>query len=103
MSKTSYRPMNAFITIEAIHMNEKTASGLIKSDEMMAAEREKFQGLLKVVHTGPLVPLDDKGVKQIEPGDEVILGNAAVMSNIEVDGVEYWQVDSYQVLGVIKK
>lgn len=92
---TTYEPMGSYITLDLPAISETTKGGVIKSQEMLEEEKRKFTGAIKVVHVGP-------NVKQIVPGNKVLLANNAPMAQIEVLGRKLWQVDSYAVLGILK-
>lgn len=93
--KPSYEPMGANITVHAPNLAKKTAGGIIKSKEMLAEERKKLGEALLVAHIGP-------DVRQIKPGDKIILRNEALVSEINIKGAVFLQVDSYAVLGILR-
>lgn len=101
MAEVNYKPINSDITVKLKKVEKKTASGIIKSEEMIKEEQKKITGALPVVHCGPNVPKYPDGTPQISPGDKVLLRDGARLAEIRIGGVELQQVDSYQVLGVI--
>ena len=79
MSKVNFKPLGYYILCEAPVIEEKTKSGLIKSDAMVEEEKKSKPLFLKVLAVG-----DD--VKSIEVGDLVLPERGA---DIELDGVVY--------------
>ncbi|MDC6350765.1 hypothetical protein PP178_04320 [Zeaxanthinibacter sp. PT1] len=94
MSKT-YEPMTYHITLDLPQIEEKTKTGIYKSDAMLEEERKKFTGAIKVVHVGP-------EVKQIKPGDKVLLANNAMLASVNIFGRALAQTSAHSVLGILR-
>lgn len=91
MSKT-YEPMRGYITVDLPEISEKTKGGIVKSQEMLDAERAKFSGACKIVH----VCAEEKFLK---PMDKVLLFGGATLTPVNVFGRELHQVASHHVMG----
>lgn len=104
MSQVTYIPMGSAITVMLPKVEKKTKSGAVKSQAQIEREQSEFTGALKVIHVGPNVSkinLDPD--KNIEPGDKVLLSNNAMISFVNIGGLDLGQVDAYQVLGILNK
>ena len=95
MQKQIYEPIGSFITVDLPDVEEKSAAGIIKTPAAMKQERAEFTGAVKVIHVGPTT-------KQIVPGDKVLLGSNALLTEVDIYKRKLHQVDSYQVLGILK-
>lgn len=91
MSKT-YEPLRGYVTIDLPEISEKTAGGIVKSQEMLEIERSKFTGAVKVVHVGP-------GVEQWSPMDKVLLFGGAELTPVNVFGRSLHQVSAHHIMG----
>ena len=89
----NYEPLGQHIVVEMPNVAKETESGIIKSESMLKEEAEKRDGHAKVVAVS-------KEVKAVKVGDTVIPKGQGFM--VMVDGVEYFQMNMFDVLGVIK-
>lgn len=97
MSKIDYEPIGTAITVLAPELSEKTSGGIYKPAEILEEERRNFTGAVTVKHVGP------NASPQIKPGYRILLRNNANMEHVNIKGLDLWQVDSFAVLGVIRK
>ncbi len=89
----NYEPLGQHIVVEMPEVAKETDSGIIKSDSMIKEEEEKRDGHAKVVAVS-------QEVKNVKVGDIVIPKGQGFMVN--VDGVEYFQMNMFDVLGIVK-
>ena len=89
----NYEPLGQHIVVEMPKVAKETESGIIKSESMLKEEAEKRDGHAKVVAVS-------QEVKAVKVGDIVIPKGQGFMVN--VDGVEYFQMNMFDVLGIVK-
>ena len=89
----NYEPLGQHIVVEMPEVAKETESGIIKSESMLKEEAEKRDGHAKVVAVS-------KDVKDVKVGDVVIPKGQGFMVN--VDGIEYFQMNMFDVLGIVK-
>ena len=89
----NYEPLGQHIVVEMPQVAKETESGIIKSESMLKEEAEKRDGHAKVVAVS-------KDVKDVKVGDVVIPKGQGFMVN--VDGIEYFQMNMFDVLGIVK-
>ena len=90
----NYEPLGNHIVVEMPDVAEETDSGIIKSESMLKEERDKRDGHAKVVAVS-------QEVKNVKVGDTVIPKGQGFMVNVE--GIEYFQINMYDVLGIVKQ
>ena len=90
----NYEPLGQHIVVEMPEVAKETDSGIIKSESMLKEERDKRDGHAKVV-----VAVSQE-VKNVKVGDTVIPKGQGFM--VKVDDVEYFQMNMYDVLGIVK-
>jgi co-chaperonin GroES (HSP10) len=94
MEKTiNYEPLGNHIVVEMPQVEKETVSGIIKSDMMLKEEADKRDGHAKVVAVS-------QDVKNVKVGDTVIPKGQGFM--VMVDEVEYFQMNMFDVLGIVK-
>lgn len=104
MSEVKYTPMRSDITVLLPKVSTKTESGAVKTKEQLDRERSNFTGAVKVIHVGPNVAkMNLDPAKNIAPGDKVLLSNNALLSFVNIGGLELGQVDAHHVLGILNK
>lgn len=91
MSEVNFKPINQNVLVVAPIIDEKTKSGLYKSDLMVKEEKKKLDQFLEVA------AVSDE-VTQVEVGNKVLLGNGS-FTTIEIDDVAYLQVHVLTILG----
>mgnify|MGYP003659948500 CR=1 FL=1 len=89
----NYEPLGNHIVVEMPDVAKETDSGILKSDSMIKEEENKKDGHAKVVAVS-------QEVKTVKVGDTVIPKGQGFM--VMVDNVEYFQMNMYDVLGVVK-
>ena len=89
-----YEPLGNHIVVEMPDVATETDSGIIKSESMLKEERDKKDGHAKVVAVS-------QEVKNVKVGDTVIPKGQGFMVNVE--GIEYFQINMYDVLGIVKQ
>ena len=89
----NYEPLGNHIVVEMPQVMKETESGIIKSDSMIKEEESKKDGHAKVVAVS-------QEVKTVKVGDTVIPKGQGFM--VMVDGIEYFQMNMYDVLGIVK-
>jgi co-chaperonin GroES (HSP10) len=95
MNEFNYTPTADGILVNPIAISKTTEAGLVKSEAMIKEESEARDYTTEVVAVGPQV-------REIVAGDTIVLGNGANCMPIKVKGQEYWQVKSYEVMGIMK-
>jgi co-chaperonin GroES (HSP10) len=92
MKNINFIPMHGAVLVELPVIEEKTEGGLIKSHDMIEAEKEsKHDGFLKVV----AISTDDNGIKR----GFSIMANLSQSSMIDVDGTKYGLIPKHAILG----
>jgi len=91
-SNLNYKPLGATIVITLPEISEKKEAGIIKSEEMIAKERNDWDGSAEIIATGP-------DCKYCQIGYKVLLQDQAVMNPISKKLENTFQVDEYYVLG----
>ena len=89
----NYEPLGNHIVVEMPDVAKETESGIIKSESMLKEEAEKRDGHATVVAVS-------QDVKEVKVGDVVIPKGQGFMVN--VDGIEYFQMNMFDVLGIVK-
>ena len=89
----NYEPLGNHIVVEMPNVEKETDSGILKSDSMIKAERDKKDGHAKVVAVS-------QDVKNVKVGDTVIPKGQGFM--VMVDNIEYFQMNMFDVLGIVK-
>ena len=89
----NYEPLGSHIVVEMPQVAKETESGISKSESMLKEERDKRDGHAKVVAVS-------QDVKTVKVGDVVIPKGQGFM--VMVDGVEYFQMNMFDVLGIVK-
>ena len=89
----NYEPLGSHIVVEMPQVAKETESGIIKSESMLKEERDKRDGHAKVVAVS-------QDVKTVKVGDVVIPKGQGFM--VKVDDVEYFQMNIFDVLGIVK-
>ena len=89
----NYEPLGNHIVVEMPDVAKETESGILKSDSMIKEEADKKDGHAKVVAVS-------QEVKTVKVGDTVIPKGQGFM--VMVGDVEYFQMNMYDVLGVVK-
>ena len=89
----NYEPLGPHIVVEMPQVEKETASGIIKSELMLKEEADKRDGHAKVVAVS-------QDVKNVKVGDTVIPKGQGFM--VMVDEVEYFQMNMFDVLGIVK-
>jgi len=89
----NYEPLGQHIVVEMPNVAKETDSGIIKSESMLKEEREKKDGHAKVVAVS-------QEVKNVKVGDTVIPKGQGFM--VMVEETEYFQMNMYDVLGIVK-
>ena len=89
----NYEPLGSHIVVEMPQVAKETESGIIKSESMLKEERDKRDGHAKVVAVS-------QEVKNVKVGDIVIPKGQGFM--VKVDDVEYFQMNIFDVLGIVK-
>lgn len=92
MKAINYTPLGRSIVVEIPETNVETDSGIMKSESMVKAEQANKSGEAKVLAIGT-------DVTEIKVGDVVIPKGQGFM--VKVDGVEYFQIEMYNVLGIV--
>lgn len=90
----NYEPLGQHIVVEMPKVARETDTGIIKSDSMIKEEEDKKDGHAKVVAVS-------QEVKNVKVGDIVIPKGQGFMVN--VDGIEYFQMNMFDVLGIVKQ
>ena len=88
-----YEPLGNHIVVEMPDVANETDGGIIKSEAMLKEERDKRDGHAKVVAVS-------QDVKNVKIGDIVIPKGQGFM--VKVEDVEYFQMNMFDVLGIIK-
>ena len=88
----NYEPLGNHIVVEMPNVEKETASGIIKSERMLKEEADKRDGHAKVVAVS-------QDVKTVKVGDTVIPKGQGFA--VMVDEIEYFQMNMYDVLGVV--
>jgi co-chaperonin GroES (HSP10) len=94
MSQVNYQPLGAGVLVQPISVSKTTESGIVKSESMIKQEQSDNDYTTEVLAVGP-------DVRGIEIGNTVVLGNGANCMPIKINDKEYWQVDSYQIMGIM--
>ena len=94
MNAINYEPLGQHIVVEMPEVAVETDSGIIKSESMLKEERDKRDGHARVVAVS-------QDVKTVKVGDIVIPKGQGFM--VKVDDVEYFQMNMFDVLGIVKK
>ena len=89
----NYEPLGNHIVVEMPDVAKETESGIIKSESMLKEEADKRDGHAKVVAIS-------REVEGVKVGDTVIPKGQGFMVN--VDGIEYFQMNMFDVLGVVR-
>ena len=89
----NYEPLGNHIVVEMPEVAKETESGIIKSEAMIREEESKRDGHAKVVAVS-------QDVKTVQVGDTVIPKGQGFM--VMVEGVEYFQMNMFDVLGVVR-
>jgi len=89
----NYEPLGNHIVVEMPNVEKETASGIIKSERMLKEEADKRDGHAKVVAVS-------QDVKTVKVGDTIIPKGQGFM--VMVDEIEYFQMNMFDVLGVVK-
>jgi len=89
----NYEPLGNHIVVEMPQVEKETASGIIKSELMLREEADKRDGHAKVVAVS-------QDVKNVKVGDTVIPKGQGFM--VMVEEVEYFQMNMFDVLGIVK-
>ena len=89
----NYEPLGNHIVVEMPDVAKETESGIIKSESMLKEERDKRDGHAKVVAVS-------REVENVKVGDIVIPKGQGFM--VKVDDVEYFQMNIFDVLGILK-
>jgi len=89
----NYEPLGNHIVVEMPNVEKETASGIIKSERMLKEEADKRDGHAKVVAVS-------QDVKTVKVGDTVIPKGQGFA--VMVDEIEYFQMNMFDVLGVVK-
>ena len=89
----NYEPLGNHIVVEMPNVAKETESGIIKSESMLKEEADKRDGHAKVVAVS-------QDVKNVKVGDIVIPKGQGFM--VKVEDVEYFQMNMFDVLGIIK-
>ena len=89
----NYEPLGNHIVVEMPQVMKETESGIIKSDSMIKEEEDKKDGHAKVVAVS-------QEVKNVKVGDTVIPKGQGFM--VKVDDIEYFQMNMFDVLGIVK-
>lgn len=92
MKTIKYTPIGRMVVVEIPKTEVETTSGIIKSESMIKAEQENKSGEALVMAVG-------SEVTEIKVGDIVIPKGQGFM--VMVEGVEYFQMDLYNVLGIV--
>ena len=92
-TKINCQPLGDQLVVNVPIVSEKTKSGIIKSESMMAEEKSGVDSFLEVVAIG-------SAVKEVKVGDKVMVDG--MMKTLEVDGVQYGQIREYNVMGIRK-
>ena len=90
----NYEPLGQHIVVEMPKVARETDTGIIKSDSMIKEEEDKKDGHAKVVAVS-------QEVKNVKVGDIVIPKGQGFMVN--VDGIEYFQMNMFDVLGIVRQ
>lgn len=93
MNGINYEPLGQHIVVEMPEVAKETDGGIIKSESMLKEERDKRDGHAKVVAVS-------QDVKTVKVGDIVIPKGQGFM--VKVGNVEYFQMNMFDVLGVVK-
>ena len=88
-----YEPLGQHIVVEMPEVAKETDGGIIKSEAMLKEERDKRVGHAKVLAVS-------KYVKQVKVGDIGIPKGQGFM--VKVEDVEYFQMNMFDVLGIVK-
>lgn len=91
MSKVNFKPFNQNILVYAPVVSETTKSGIVKSDKMIAEEKNKQDWFLEVAAVA-----DD--VTDIQVGDKVFIGSGKLPA-LEIDDVQYIYVNRLSIVG----
>lgn len=89
----NYEPLGNHIVVEMPEVAKETESGIIKSESMIKEEEDKKDGHAKVVAVS-------RDVDNVKVGDTVIPKGQGFMVNVE--GIEYFQMNMFDVLGIVK-
>jgi len=92
MKTIKYTPIGKTIVVEIPKTEVETTSGIIKSESMVKAEQENKSGEALVVAVGT-------EVTDIKVGDTIIPKGQGFM--VKIENVEYFQMDMYNVLGIV--
>lgn len=90
-----YIPFGATVVVRPKIVRAETASGIIKSEEMIRLEKENMDGSVEVVLVGVGCRED------LVPGDNVYLQGQCIVQPVMVDGEELLQVEEYAILGKV--
>jgi len=93
METINYEPLGNHIVVEMPQVEKETASGIIKSELMLREEADKRDGHAKVVAVS-------QDVKNVKVGDTIIPKGQGFM--VMVEDVEYFQMNMFDVLGIVK-
>ena len=97
LSEIGYYPMREDVIIGFVEIETTTKSGIIKSDEMLKEDERNMQSQEshKVLAIGP-------DQKLISIGDNIVIRPESYPILI-IGGNKYVQLDTFNVLGIIKK
>jgi len=93
METINYEPLGNHIVVEMPQVEKETSSGIIKSELMLREEADKRDGHAKVVAVS-------QDVKNVKVGDTIIPKGQGFM--VMVEDVEYFQMNMFDVLGIVK-
>jgi co-chaperonin GroES (HSP10) len=85
--------VNDNILIELPSIEEKTAAGIIKTEEMLAAE-QKDTNVVTILSVGD-------AVTKVKANDKIMIRNTSVPI-FEYDGVRYGGIKEYDVFCIVK-
>ncbi|MCK9429249.1 MAG: hypothetical protein M0R17_04545 [Candidatus Omnitrophica bacterium] len=91
MSEVNFKPFNQNILVYAPVISETTKSGIVKSDKMIAEEKNKQDWFLEVAE------VSDE-ITDIKVGDKVYIGSGKLPA-IDIDGVQYIYVNKLSIVG----
>ena len=91
MSKVNFKPLNQNLLVYAPLIEEKTKSGIIKSESMVKDEKKKLDQFLEVA------AVSDE-ITDIEVGDKVLLGSGT-FTTIDIDGIACLHIHKLSVIG----
>lgn len=88
----NYKPLGATVLVRPPKIKDTTESGIIKSEAMLAEEKNKWDGSVEVIAVGP-------HCQYVKPGIKVLIQHNAIIHPVMVGNEELMQVEEYTILG----